>query len=239
VFPVSKRSFFCQSNYVVKLEGSTSAADGVTRILSENIFGRSRKPPVSSHLPPQYLVQGSEKYVLDETGISPEWGLDRQLLGFDDSVEVATADYLVDSKSLHLILLLYPTQQVAQKYARRWEQNASMNPSLRKRVGPLVALVRGSPDPAVARTILDAVNYESQVTSNQPRPDISFPEMILTIFAFIGIALLFTIVAGISFGGFRIFVKARYPDRIFDRSEDMEIIQLKLNKGVIHKQLEE
>ena len=63
--------------------------------------------------------------------------------------------------------------------------------------------------------------------------------MILTIFGFIGIALLFIIVAGISFGRLRIFVKSRYPDRIFNRTEDMEIIQLKLTKGVIHKQLEE
>ena len=238
-FRVANRTFFWQSNYVVWLEGSGPATDDLARAISENIFGRSRKPPVSSHLPPQNLVQGSEKYVLDETGISPELGLDRRLLGFEDSVEIATADYLVGGKSAHLVLLLYPTQQVAQKYALHWEASDSIDPGLRKRVGPLVALVRGSRDPGVASAILDGVNYESQVTWNEPRPDISFPDMILTIFGFIGIALLFTIVAGISFGGLRIFVKARYPDRIFDRTEDMEIIQLKLTKGVIHKQLEE
>jgi hypothetical protein len=238
-FRVSNRTFFWQSNYVVKLEGSVSAADNLARLLSENILGRSRKPPVSSHLPPQNLVQGSEKYVLDGTGIGPELGLDRGMLGFEDSVEVAIADYLVDGKSAHLVLLLYPTQQVAKKYAVRWEANATIDPALQKRVGPLVALVRGSRDPAVARTILDAVNYETQVTWNEPRPDIAFRDVILTIFAFIGIGLLFTLVAGLSYGGLRIFVKARYPDRIFDRSEDMEIIQLKLGQGVIHKELPE
>jgi len=238
-FRVSNRAFFWQSNYVVKLEGSVSATDNLARLISENIFGRSRKPPVSSHLPPQNLVQGSEKYVLDETGLGPELGLDQRLLGFEDSVEVAVADYLVRGKSAHLVLLLYPTQQVAKKYTVRWEATASIDPALQKRVGPLVALVRGSRDPDVAGTILDAVNYESQVTWNEPRPDISFRDMILTIFGFIGIALLFTAVAGLSFGGFRIFVKARYPDRIFDRAEDMEIIQLKLAQGVIHKELPE
>ena len=45
--------------------------------------------------------------------------------------------------------------------------------------------------------------------------------------------------ADFSFGGLRIFVKARYPDRIFDRPEDMEIIQLKLGQGLIQKQLRE
>jgi len=77
------------------------------------------------------------------------------------------------------------------------------------------------------------------VTWDEPRPDLSLREVILTIFTFIGVALLFTIVVGVSFGGLRIFVKARYPDRVFDRPEDMEIIQLKLGQGLIQKQLRE
>jgi predicted small integral membrane protein len=81
------------------------------------------------------------------------------------------------------------------------------------------------------------VNYETQVTWDQPRPDLSLREVILTIFSFIGIALLFTVVVGLSFGGLRIFIKARYPDRVFDRPQDMEIIQLKLGQGLIEKQL--
>src|SRR5207253_7303103 len=109
----------------------------------------------------------------------------------------------------------------------------------RKRIGALLAIVRGSRDPAVAKAILNGVNYETQVTWDQPRPDISMRDVILTIFSFIGIALLFTLVVGLSFGGVRIFVKARYPDRVFDRPEDMEIIQLKLVQGVSHKELTE
>jgi hypothetical protein len=59
----------------------------------------------------------------------------------------------------------------------------------------------------------------------------------LTIFTFIGVALAFTLIAGLSFGGVRVFVKARYPQQIFDRPEDMEIIQLKLAQGVMRKEL--
>jgi hypothetical protein len=101
----------------------------------------------------------------------------------------------------------------------------------------LLAIVRGSGDPSVGETVLGAVNYESQVTWNEPPPDLSLPEVILTIFTFIGIALLFTLVAGISFGGLRVFVKKKYPDRVFDRAQDMEIIQLKLGQGLIRKEL--
>ena len=236
-FRVGDRIEFWQSKYVVKLEGNSNAADALARTISENIFGRSRKPPVSLHIPPENLVQGSDKYIVDASGIGRELDLDPQTLGFDDSVEIATAAYRIDGKMSHLALLLYPTQQVAKKYEDQWATASPDSAAFRKRVGALLAIVRGSSDASIAKAILDGVNYETQVTWDQPRPDISIREVILTIFTFIGVALLFTVVAGMSFGGLRVFVKARYPDRVFDRAQDMEIIQLKLGQGLIQKQL--
>ena len=238
-YRVGNRSCFWQSKYVVKIEGATPAADGLARIISENIFGRSRKPPVSSHLPPANLISGSEKYVLDGPSIGRQFQLDPEVLGFDDSVEIATASYNLGGKTAHLALLLYPTQQIAKKYADQWETENPDDVAFRKRVGPLVALVRGSRDSALAKAILDDVNYETQVTWNEKRPDVSFREVILTIFTFIGVALVFTVVVGLSFGGLRVFLKARYPDRVFDRSQDMEIIQLKLSQGFTRKELKD
>jgi len=238
-FRQGNRAEFWQSNYVVRVEGAAAITDELARIVSHNIFGRSRKPSVSALLPPANIVRGSDRYVVDASGVSRELKLDAEKLGFDDSVEIATADYDIDGKKAHLVLLMYPTQHVAKKYADQWDISAPDGTTLRKRVGALVAIVRGSKDPAMAKTILDGVNYETQVTWDEPRPDISISQVILTIFSFIGIALLFTVVAGLSFGGLRIFVKARYPDRVFDRREDMEIIQLKLAQGVMQKQLHE
>src|SRR5205823_1401896 len=224
---------------VVRLEGSVSAVNVLSRMVSENIFGQSRRPPVSTHLPPANLIQGSEKYIVDPAGLWHGVDLTAQSLGFDDSVEIATADYRVNGKVAHVVLLMYPTQQIAKKYEDQWAAASAEDAAFRKRVGALLALVRGSRDLEVAKTILDGVNYETQVTWDQPRPDISLRDVILTIFSFIGIALLFTVVVGLSFGGLRVFVKARYPDRVFDRPEDMEIIQLKLAQGVMPKQLRE
>jgi hypothetical protein len=238
-FRVGNRTEFWQSKYVVKLEGNAPASDDLARTVSQNIFGRSRKPPVSTHLPPANLIQGSDRYVVDPSGIRRELNIDPATLGFDNSVEVATASYRLDGKTAHLLLLMYPTQQIAKKYEDRFASTNSEDASFRKRVGALVALVRGPRDPSVAKAILDGVNYETQVTWDEPRPDLSVREVILTIFTFIGIALLFTIVVGVSFGGLRIFVKARYPDRVFDRPEDMEIIQLKLGQALMQKQLRE
>jgi hypothetical protein len=185
------------------------------------------------------MVQSSEKYVVDATGISRNLDVDPQMLGFDDSAEAAIADYRVNGKVAHLLLLMYPDQQLARKYEEQWTASDPAGNGSRKRIGALLAIVRGSRDPGVTKAILDGVNYETQVTWDQRRPDISLRDVILTIFSFIGIALLFTVVVGLSFGGVRVFVKARYPDRVFDRPEDMEIIQLKLAQGVAQKQLHE
>jgi hypothetical protein len=238
-FRIGNRSEFWQAKYVVKLEGSPAAMESLARTISQNILGSSRKPTVSTHLPPQNMVQGSEKYAVDAAGISRNLDVDPQMLGFDDSAEVATADYRVNGKVAHLLLLMYPDQQLAKKYEDRWTANDADGAGSRKRIGALLAIVRGSRDPGVTKAVLDGVNYETQVTWDQPRPDISLRDVILTIFSFIGIALLFTVVVGLSFGGLRIFVKARYPDRVFDRPEDMEIIQLKLIQGVTRKELHE
>jgi hypothetical protein len=238
-FRVGNQTHVWQSKYVITVEGNDAATEAFARILAENIFGRSRKPPVSSLLPPSNLVQGSDKYLVEGSNIPRAAELDPQTLGFEDSVEVATANYRVNGKSGHLVLLLYPTQQLAKKYADQWDAKATDDAAFRKRVGAILALVRGTRDSEVAKAILDGVHYETQVTWNEPLPGLSLPTLILTIFSFIGIAALFTVVVGLSYGGVRIFVKGRYPGRIFDRPEQMEIIQLKLGQGLSHKELKE
>jgi hypothetical protein len=230
-------TFFWQSKYVVKVDSGAEAAEAVAGVVSQNIFGRSRKPPVSDHLPLNNLLPGTDRYVVDAAGLPSVLGFDKEALGFEDDVEIATAQYRVNGKTANLVLLLYPTQQLAKKYAELWDGSSRADQQLRKRVGPLVAWVRGSRDPEVAQAILDSIGYETKVTWNQPRADISLSTLILTIFSFIGIALLFTLVVGLSFGGLRIFVKARYPDRVFDRAQDMEIIQLKLSEGLTRKEI--
>jgi hypothetical protein len=236
-FRQSNRSWFWQSKFVICVEGPEQAADSLGRSVSENILGRSVKPPVANLLPPLYLVPGSERYILYPEDLDPALKLDAATAGFEDSVEIATAAYDVDQKRVQLILLLYPTQQIAKKYFDAWKSATPEGGPFRKRVASVISLIRGTADAAIAGKILDPVNYETQVTWNEPRPDISFPDLILTIFTFIGLAVLFVTVAGISFGGLRVFVKARYPNRVFDRAEDMEIIQLKLNKGVTVREL--
>ncbi len=228
---------FWQSKYVTKLRGRPEARTALAEVLSANIIGRSAKPPVSRHLPPEGLVPGSEKYLLNPTAFETAVGLDAGFFGFDDSVEVALASYSEDGNSARLVMLLYPTQQLAKQYSEAWIAATETLPAY-KRAGPLFAIVDRTDDGSLAETILSTSNYESQITWNEAiEAALTLPHMILTIFKFIGIALLFTAVVGVGFGGFRIYMKTRYPNRYVGGVSDEELIQLKIGQQVTPKQL--
>jgi hypothetical protein len=93
-----------------------------------------------------------------------------------------------------------------------------------------VALVTGDASASEAKALLDQVNYDADVTWNEKvySPKDNVGNLVIGVFALIGVLLLFTLVIGISFGGLRILAKRFFPDRVFDRSRDVEIIQLHL-----------
>jgi hypothetical protein len=85
-----------------------------------------------------------------------------------------------------------------------------------------------------AQKLLTSVNYEAEVTWNQAtsvskRDNIG--NLILAVFALIGIILLISFIFGVFFGGIRILMKRVFPDRVFDRPEDVEFIQLHIEQG--------
>jgi hypothetical protein len=57
----------------------------------------------------------------------------------------------------------------------------------------------------------------------------------LNIVVLCGILGALAIVAGVAFGGFRVLMKRMYPDRVFDRPEQVEFISLRLNEVVIEE----
>src|SRR5205823_109023 len=112
-----------------------------------------QKPPLANHLPLANLVPGSEEYILDAAYLDKN-GVTASELGFDTSEEAATADYRVNGNALHLLLVLYPTQQIARKYT---DQIIATTPALMqstKRIGPLLAITSGTTDTPTIKSIL-------------------------------------------------------------------------------------
>ncbi len=224
--------YFWQSNYAVRIDGPTALQTELATILSRGILGRSQKPPVASYLPAANLIEGSERYLIDPGEIPPIAGLDSDHLGFDSSAEAATADYQFDGGKAQLLLVLYPTQHIAKKYT---DGLGGGPDAFRKRDGPLFAVVYGTKDEGRAAAILGAVNHEFTVTGVEPAPDLGLGPLLITVATFVGIALAFTTVIGLSFGGLRIFMKNRGPDGPYDTSRGPGMIQLKLIQGVTNR----
>jgi hypothetical protein len=101
-----------------------------------------------------------------------------------------------------------------------------------KRSGPIVAVVNGSIPEAEAQSLLALVNYDANVTLNEPvKKDDDMQSRIRFLF---GVTMLVVIIVctavvfGLAFGGYRVFAKKLFPNRDFDRPEEIEIIRLNL-----------
>ena len=200
----------------------------------------ARAPNLLNYLPAKALDRNSSRYIAGPAGLAAvDAPLPAGVVDFSRNPEIALGGYQTRQGSATLMLIAYPTPQIA---AERLRAVAGYRPPpaegapggglafLAKRTGPMVAVVAGEISPAEAKALLDQVNYDAEVTWNErvytSRDNIG--NLVIGVFTLIGVLLLFTLVVGISFGGLRILAKRFFPDRVFDRSQDVEIIQLNL-----------
>ena len=199
----------------------------------------ARAPNLLNYLPAEALERNSGRYIAGPAGLAAvEAPLPASVVDFSRNPEIALGSYQTRQGRASLMLIAYPTPQIAAERLRAvagYRPPAEGTPGdglalLAKRTGPLVAVVAGVVSPAEAKSLLDQVNYDADVTWDErvynARDNIG--NLVIGVFTLIGVLLLFTLVAGISFGGLRILAKRYFPDRVFDRSQDVEIIQLNL-----------
>ncbi|SRR5579883_1913356 len=197
--------------------------------------GAGNLPSLPEYLPKKNAVTNSAKYVLGPQALliakSP---LTPEQVDFSKEPEIIMQNYSSPGGELLLTLIDYPTPQIAGERLRALEsaQNTGSNSFLIRRTGPILEVVSGATGSSEAQSLLQSVNYEAQVTWDQatslsPRNNIG--NLVIGIFTLIGIILLFAIIFGVFFGGIRILVKRFFPDKVFDRPEEMEIIQLHLH----------
>ncbi len=191
-------------------------------------------PSLPEYLPKSEAVENSAKYILGAQALLAEKApLTPEQVDFSHDPEILIQDYSSKSGPLTLTLIQYPTPQIAGERLRALQslQQAAPNSLLVRRSGPLVDVVTGAVGSSEAHALLNSVNYEAEVTWNEAtslskRDNIG--NLIVGVFALIGIILLISLIFGVFFGGIRILLKRLFPDRVFDRAEDVEIIQLHL-----------
>jgi hypothetical protein len=208
-------------------------------------------PTFIEFLPRQDYIPNTQKYAMGPAALAalaPPVSAD--LVDFGASSEVSLARYNTPSGEATLMLISYPTPQLAADHLRKIDaahQLAQQQPAgvstiegsgtfFDKRTGPIVAVASGGISDSDAKALLGRVNYEASVTWNTPTENAQVHDLymlILNIVVLCAILAGLAIVAGVAFGGVRILVKRLYPDKVFDRPEQMEFISLHLTETVV------
>lgn len=204
-------------------------------------------PSLWQLLPTKGMEDGTNHYVLGPTGLSKFLELaPGDWLGFSDGAEAEVAKYRVSGNEVSLLLADFPTPQFAQKRLEELQQQMKINsdaqnsdqPALYgKRTNTLVAIVAGAKSREQASVLLDQIEVESEVTWNEPTFQFTQPNIGTIIVGTIvgtGIICAFAIVAGIAFGGVRIMTKIAFPAKVFDRPDQVQILQLGLSSKPIN-----
>ena len=233
------RVFFYRGNILVdvSLDRLTAMSAADLRALSDALPHPDRSvsglPVLPSNLPKQSYLPHTARYILGPVALERlRVPVPAALIDFSKGAEVAFAKYKSSEGEANLTVISYPTPQIAGERMRAM-QAASLpgGPFQFKRSGPMVAVVNGSVPESEAQSLLGSVNYDAEVTWNQatkfdPRNNIG--NLIIGIFMLIGAILLVALIFGFAFGGIRIVAKKLFPNRVFDRPEDVEIIRLNL-----------
>jgi hypothetical protein len=171
------------------------------------------------------------------------------LVDFGVRPDVTIGKYSTPSGQATLMLIYYPTPQLAIEHLRRIDAAHQLGQPqagvstvensgqfFHKRSGFIVAIASGQVSESDAKSLLGLVNYEANVTWSQRTEDRDVRDLyslMLNVVILCGILGGLAIVAGVAFGGIRILMKRFYPDKIFDRPEQMEFISLHLAEKVV------
>ena len=252
---LNNRVLFYQGNVLVdavfdRMSVMSAAQLRVLAGLLPQAEGSKRNlPSLLMYLPKRSMANNLEKnttkYILgpvtlDRVG-SP---LPASMVDFKSGAEVVMGKYAVNAGESTLMLIEYPTPQIAAERLRQIDAAhqvtqqqpgvaaiLDVGPFFDTRTGPIVVIAAGPLSKSEARSLMSSISYEADVTWNEntyaSKKD-NMANFLFNAIVLCGIVVGLALVAGIAFGGLRVVVKRFFPDSVFDRREAMEIISLHL-----------
>jgi len=205
-------------------------------------------PSLPTYLPRGSYQKNTAKYImgpvtLDRVG-SP---LPTPLVDFKSGAEVVIGKYSAQAGDATLMLISYPTPQIAADRLKQIEASrqpvqqqpgapsvVDVAPFFDRRTGPIVVIAAGPISLSEAKSLLGSVSYDADVTWNEntyvTKKD-NLANLLFNVILLCGIVVGCALIGGLAFGGFRILIKRFFPDSVFDRPENIEIISLHLEDG--------
>lgn len=202
-------------------------------------------PPLRNYLPARGYEKNTEKYVVGPAALDRmNAPLASSMVDFRSDTEVVLGKYAAEAGDATLMLIEYPTPQIAAEKLRQIDAAhqvsaqqpgvasiVDVGPFFDKRTGPIVAIAAGPLSTREAQAMLGAVSYDADVTWNENTyldKKNNLANLLFNVIVLCGIVIGLSLVVGVGFGGVRILTKRLFPGRVFDRSDEMEIISLHL-----------
>jgi hypothetical protein len=160
-----------------------SNCDGLKLLLTsvKQKADRAPLPPIRAYLPEQQLIQGTQRYALGPVGFDaaldslgePKYTALTPEVGFKSGAEAVFAAYSAGrNQAQHLLIIDYPTPQLAEQHLRHLQSLLAANPALAgttvERKASLLSLVLSPGSAEAVAKLRDQINYETQVTWNEP-----------------------------------------------------------------------
>jgi hypothetical protein len=200
-------------------------------------------PPIRTYLP-RGFIDGTQKYALGPAAFQNaitslkqgEFANLASEAGFASGAEAILAHYRAGKNEAVLLLIEYPTPQLAEQHLRHLEQAISpaskqVGTTIERRAS-LLSLILKPSSSAYGDSLRNAVKYETEVTWNEPHQTVTDPPILTTLVKIIlstGVFMVVAVVLGVAFGGVRVLAKIFFPGKIFDRPEQMDVLQLGLS----------
>jgi len=232
--------------FILELRPTPAITDADLATLVKTVSGQADQtplPPIRSYLP-RGFIDGTQRYARGPAGFrnaittlkQDEFANLANEAGFNFDAEAMFARYREGKGEAVLLLLDYPTPQLAEQHLRHLE--LAISPAAKQagttiqRKGTLLSLVLRPSSPAYGDALHSAVNYETVITQNEPHQTMTDPPILTTvakIFIATFVFMVIAVVLGAAFGGVRLLTKIFFPGKVFDRPEQMDVLQLGLS----------
>ncbi len=204
-------------------------------------------PMIGQYLPQKNIIERTDRYVLGPQTLNQLFpGGIGDSVGFQSAAEAELAHYSLGGREATLLIVEYPTDQIAAKKLIELQKNFNVNgasqsggsPELfAKRSARLLAIVSGASSQPEADILLNQIELETDLTWNEPTFQFKEPSIEMMIEGSIigaGTICMFALIAGLSFGGLRLVIKRFMPGRFFDTKNHLEVLQLGLGSKAIN-----
>ncbi len=221
---------FYQANYLVTAEGSPGVE--VLRLLARSLAERSPDqaslPNLPLYLPSEGLIRGSDAYILGPLALERVAPLAQgDWVGFAYGAEVEAARYRVGGREATLLLISYPTPQMARQRLADLGRLFNLNQSgssggpvaFARRKSSLLVFATGLETAQEFDAMAAGVAYQPELSWSEPEPidDKEIISGLLGIFLGTGLIVVLTVALGLAFGAARLLLLTALPGRVFDK----------------------